>query len=129
MADHRGVRRQRNLDEVRVALAEGKESNEIADADRFFDEGREHSWCRDSNVNTPRLIEHPLVLRMINASDDARDAVLGLREKRDYEVDLVIARRSNDNLAISKSGFIEGRNLAGICGDECGAFDPTTSGE
>src|SRR3712207_6866476 len=54
----------------------------------------------DGDVHAPRLVEHPLVLRVVDAGDRARHAVLGLGEQRDDEVRLVVAGRRDDDVAL-----------------------------
>ena len=57
----------------------------------------------DGDVDAPRLVEHPLVLRVVHAGDRAGDAELGLGQQRDDEVRLVVAGRRHDDVALARS--------------------------
>ena len=48
-----GAGRQRDLDEIGLALAEGEEPHEIADAHGLFDECGEHAGSGYGDIHTP----------------------------------------------------------------------------
>ena len=95
-ADLRCVVGERDLDEVRLALLQGEQPDEVADGDRLLDDGGQQPGRGDRDVDAPGLVEQPLVLRVVDAGDDAVDAELGLAEQGDDEVDLVVAGGRDD---------------------------------
>jgi hypothetical protein len=120
---HRRTLRKGELDEVGLTLAQRHEPDEVADADGLLDQGAEQAWGRHGDVDAPHLVEHPLVLRVVDAGDDARHAVLGLGEQRDDEVDLVVAGGGDDDVARLQLRLVEGGDLAGVGEQPGGAGD------
>ncbi len=54
------------LDHRRARLLELEDPHEVADAHRLLDEGGHEPRRRDGDVDAPRLVEHPLVLRVVD---------------------------------------------------------------
>src|SRR5690606_13579779 len=79
-----------------------------------LDHRRHDARRRDGDVHAPRLVEHPLVLRVVDARDRARHAELRLREQGHDEVDLVVARRGHDDVALVDLRVRERRQLARV---------------
>ena len=121
-----GARRtvgQGDLDQVRLALAEGEEPHDVADLDRLLDERGEHPRGRDGDVHAPCLGEQPLVGRVVDAGDDSPHRELGLGQQRHHEVDLVVAGRADDDVVLLELGVLEVRHLAGIGEQPLGVRD------
>ena len=76
-----------------------EQPHQPADAHGLVDERRDEVRGRHRDVDAPRLVEHPLVLRVVDARDDPRDRELLLREQRHDEVVLVVAGRGDDDVA------------------------------
>lgn len=113
-AGERRLRRQRQLDQVRVAVAEAEQPDEVADAHRLLDQGRHEARRRDGDVHAPGLGEQPLVLRVVHAGDDPRHAVLGLGEQRDDQVHLVVAGRRDHHVAALERRLVKGGDLTRV---------------
>ena len=56
--------------------------DQVADADRLLDEGRQQPRRGHGHVDAPRLVEQPFVARVVDPGDHPRHAVLGLGEQR-----------------------------------------------
>ena len=76
---------QRHLDQIRLALTERHQPDEVADADGLFDEGGQDPRCGHRRIHAPVLAEQPLVARVVDAGDDAVHRELRLGEKGDDE--------------------------------------------
>ena len=72
---------------------------------RFLDECGEHPRGGDGDVDAPRLVEQPLVLRVVDAGDHALDAELGLGEQREDEVGLVVAGGRDHDVVVLQLGL------------------------
>ena len=66
---------------------------------------------------------------MVDAGDDARYAVLGLGEQGDHEIDLVVAGRGYDHLALGESRLLERGDLARICDEDVCTLDDSRTRE
>src|SRR6266545_7392572 len=113
-ADHRRVLGQRQLDQVRVALAEGEQPDKVADRHRLLDQRGHDPRGRDGDVDAPRLVEHPLVPRVVDPGNGPGYAELGLGEQRDDQVDLVVAGTRDGDLAALQRGLLQRGQLAGV---------------
>ena len=113
-ADERRVSGQRQLDHRRLALLELEQAHEVTDADGLLDERRHEPRRRDGDVDAPAVVEHPLVLRVVDACDGARHAELGLGEQRDDEIDLVVTGRADDDVGCLELGLVQRRDLARV---------------
>lgn len=122
-AGERRLRRQRQLDQVGVAVAEAQQPDEIADAHRLLDQRGHQTRRGDRDVDAPRLVEQPLVLRVVHPGHDPRHAVLGLREQRDDQVDLVVTRRGDHDVAPLERRLVERRDLTGVREEPLGHRD------
>jgi hypothetical protein len=95
-------------------VAEAEQTHQVADAHRLLDQGRHQPGRRHGDVHAPRLVEQPLVLRVVDPGDHTRDAVLRLRQQRDDQVDLVVARRGDHHVAALQRGLVQRGDLAGV---------------
>ena len=89
------------------ALPPSKESSRTNEPDRhrLLHQGGDQVRGRDGDVDAPHLVEHPLVLRVVDPGDDPRDAELLLGEQRDDEVVLVVAGDGATTSALSTCGL------------------------
>ena len=76
--DAGAARRQGHLDQVGAALVEGEQPDQVADGHRLLDQGRHQPRRGDRDVDAPDLVEHPLVLRVVDPGHRSRHAELGL---------------------------------------------------
>ena len=72
LAGDRRVLGERDLDQAHVAALELEEPHEPPDAHGLVDERGDEVRGRHRQVDAPRLVEQPLVLRVVDAGDDAR---------------------------------------------------------
>jgi len=87
----RAVAGQRHLDEARPPALERQQPHQRADADRLLDQGGEQVGRGHGHVDAPVLVEHPLVLRVVDPGHDAGDGELLLGQQADDQVVLVVA--------------------------------------
>lgn len=118
------LRRQRQLDQVGVTLAEPQQPDQVADADGLLDQGRHEAGRGDGDVDAPGLVEEPLVLRVVDPGDDARNPVLRLGEQRHHQVDLVVPGRRDHHVAALERGLVQRGDLAGVGEQPLGARHP-----
>ena len=90
-AGERAALGESDLDHRGAALLELEDAHEVADAHGLLDERRHEPGRRHRDVDAPRLVEHPLVLRVVDPGDGARHAELGLGQQGEHEVGLVVA--------------------------------------
>ena len=90
---------QRDLDEANLAALELEQAHEPPDAHGLVDERGDEMRGRHGEVDAPRLVEEPVVLRVVHPRNDARHRELLLRQQRDDEVVLVVAGRGDDDIA------------------------------
>src|SRR6266508_5725511 len=64
-----GVLGEGHLDEVGLALAQGEELDQVADADRLLDHGGEQARRGHPDVDAPGLVEQTLVGRVVDPGD------------------------------------------------------------
>ena len=69
------------------------------------------------DVDAPQLVEHPLVLRVVDPGDDARHAELLLGQQRHDEVVLVVAGDGGDDVGLLDARRGERVELAGVAVD------------
>ena len=98
-------------------VLELQESDEGADRHRLLHEGGEQVGRGHRDVDAPRLVEQPLVVRVVDARDHARHSELLLRQQRDDEVVLVIAGCGDDDVDAFEAGLVQRADLARV-GDE-----------
>src|SRR5262249_49850980 len=77
-------------------------------------EGRQQPRCGNGDIDTPRLVEQPLVVRVVDPGDDAGNPVLGLSEQRHDEVCLVVTGRGDDRVAALELCVVERADLARV---------------
>ena len=94
---------------------EREETHRDTHRDGFLHEGGHDARRRHRHVHTPRLIEEPLVLRIIQARDDAGDRKLGLCQQGDDQVRLVVARGSNHHVGLSHARVAQGIGRTCVC--------------
>ncbi len=80
-----------DLDQVGLAPLELQEPHQRPDRDRLLDQGGEQVGRRDGDVDAPRLVEQPPVLRVVDPGDDPGDGELHLGQQGHDEVVLVVA--------------------------------------
>ena len=90
------------------ATLEREQADERPDGDRLLDEGGEQVRRRHADVDAPDLVEHPLVLRVVDPGDDAWHAELLLRQQGDDEVVLVVAGDGGDDVGFGHPDVGEG---------------------
>ena len=83
-----------------------------ADAHWLFDQRRVDPRRGDHHIDSPRTVEHPLILRMIDPSYDPRNTVFRLCKECSDEIDLVISGRGDEDMTGIEASGIEGRDLA-----------------
>jgi hypothetical protein len=76
-------------------------------ADGLLDEGGHQARRRDRHVDAPGLVEHPLVLRVVDACHGAGHPELGLGQQREHEVDLVVTGGRDDDVTVLQAGLVE----------------------
>ena len=81
----------------------------------LFDERRHDTRGRDGHIHTPRLIKEPLVLRVVQAGDDARNRKLRFGQQRDDQVRLVVPRGGNHHVGLGHASVAQGVGRARIC--------------
>ena len=69
------------------------------------------------DVDPPRLVEQPLVVRVVDAGDHAGNGELLLGQERDHQVVLVITGRGDDDVDALESRLVQRADLARV-GDE-----------
>ena len=89
--EERGVLAERDLDQTGPTALEGQQPDEGADRDGLLHERGEQVRSRHRHVDTPRLVEQPLVLGVVDPGEHPGDAELLLGQQRDDEVVLVVA--------------------------------------
>ena len=114
LAGQRRVVGHGQLDQAGLALPEGHQPDQVADADGLLDEGRQQPRRGHGHVDAPRLVVQPFVARVVDAGDDPGHAVLGLGEQRDHQVDLVVAGGGDDHVAPVERRVVQRADLAGI---------------
>jgi hypothetical protein len=119
----RGVLRQGQLDQVGLALPQCQQPHEVADRHGLLDHGGQHAWRGHRHVDTPRVVEQPLVRRVVHPRHHAPHGEHGLREQGDHEVDLVVAGGRDDHVAQLHAGVLQRRQLARVREHPLGLLD------
>ena len=78
---------------------------------------------RHRDVDAPHLVEHPLVLRVVDPGDDPRHAELLLGQQRDDEVVLVVAGDGGDDV-----GLVDARPRPAASTSQASAWNHGTPG-
>src|SRR5450759_3633316 len=109
-----GAVRQGHLHEVRTALLERHQAHEVTHGHGFFDEGAHEPGCGDGDIDAPHVVEQPLVSRMVHAGDRPGHSELRLGEQGMDEVDLVVARGRDREVARVQASLGKRVELAGV---------------
>ena len=86
---------------------EGEQTHGNTDRNGLLDECCHDTRGRYGHVDSPRLIEEPLILRVIEARDHAGDRKLRFGQQRDNEVRLIIARCGDHDIGFLNSGVAQ----------------------
>ena len=68
----------------------------------------------NGHVDAPRLVEEPVVLRMVDPGYHPGHREFLLGQQRDDQVVLVISCCRHDHIRTGQTGGVEGRHLAGV---------------
>src|SRR4051794_9937644 len=117
LVGRRRAGRKGHLDESRSTSLEAEQPHETADRHRLLDQRSQEVRRRDRYVDAPHLVEHPLVLPVVDASDDTGHGQLLLGEQRDDEVVLVVTRDRGHDIGLVDVGPRELRDLTAV-GDQ-----------
>ena len=105
-ADRRRARLQVRLDELQLALAEGRQVEQLVDRDVLLDRAEDHPRRADQLVDA-EVPEQRLVLRVVDAGDRPRHVEVMLGHLADDEVVLVVAGHRGDDVGAVRAGLAE----------------------
>ena len=117
------MRGQRDLHEVGLALTQRHQPHQVADGHRLLDQRGEQAWGGDRDVDAPVVVEQPLVARVVHPGDHPAHRELGLGQQRHHEVDLVVAGRGDDDVAVLQARLLQRGELAGVGVHPLGRLD------
>ena len=88
--------------------------HQVADRDGLLDQRGQHPRRGHRDVDTPRLVEQPLVAGIVDAGHHPRHRELGLGEQADHDVGLVVAGRGDHHVEVLEVDRLEQGQLAGV---------------
>ena len=107
LAHNRGILGQDERVHRYGSRVEGEQAHRNAHRHRLLDEGGHNARRRDGHIHAPRLIEQPLVLRVVQASNHAGDREFGLGQQGDDQVRLVVAGRGDHHVGLVHARVVQ----------------------
>ena len=105
------------LDELELALAEGRQVEQLVDRDVLLDRAQDHPGRADQLVDA-EVPEERLVLGVVDAGDRPRHVEVVLGHLADDEVVLVVAGHGGHDVGAVAAGLAEVLALAAVVGDD-----------
>ncbi len=105
------------LDDLELALAEGRQVEQLVDRDVLLDRAEDHPGRADQLVH-PEVPEQPLVLGVVDPGDGARHVEVVLGHLTDDEVVLVVAGHGGHHVGAVAAGLGQVLALAPVVRDD-----------
>ena len=113
LADRRRAGLEVRLDQLQLALAEGREMEQLVDRDVLLDRAEDHPGRADQLVDA-EVLEQRLVRRVVDPGDRPRDVEVVLRHLADHEVVLVVAGHRGHDVGPVGAGLGQVLALAAV---------------
>ena len=85
---------------------ESQQADQRAHRNGLFDEGGHHERHAHRDVDSPRLVEEPLILRVVHPGDYSGNGEFLFREKGDHEVVLVVSGSGDHDVDAREAGRV-----------------------